>query len=98
MPAVRQQAWDLLIARHAIQSEFSKVGITVTDDEIWDMIQGKNIDENVKQAFTNQETGQFERDRVVHYLNQLKTMPRGFRSASAVGTFPTRSEARPGTY
>src|SRR5688572_17745866 len=77
MPAVRQQAWDLLISRHAIQSEFAKVGIAVTDDEIWDMIQGKNIDENVKQAFTNQETGQFERDRIVTYLNQLKTMPQG---------------------
>jgi len=77
MPAVRQQAWDLLISRHAIQGEFAKVGIAVTDDEIWDMIQGKNIDENVKQAFTNQETGQFERDRIVTYLNQLKTMPQG---------------------
>ena len=77
MPAVRQQAWDLLIARHAIQSEFAKVGVAVTDDEIWDMVQGKNIDEGVKQAFTNQETGQFERDRVVSYLNQLKTMPEG---------------------
>src|SRR5688500_9709985 len=77
MPAVRQQAWDLLISRHAIQGEFAKVGIAVTDDEIWDMVQGKNIDEGVKQAFTNQETGQFERDRVVSYLNQLKTMPEG---------------------
>ena len=77
MPAVRQQAWDLLIARHAIQPEYEEVGIAVTDDEIWDMIQGKNIDENVKQSFTNQETGQFERDRVVTYLNQLKTMPAG---------------------
>jgi peptidyl-prolyl cis-trans isomerase D len=77
MPAVRQQAWDLLISRHAIQPEFAKVGVVVTDDEIWDMIQGKNIDESVKQAFTNQETGQFERDRIVNYLNQLKTMPEG---------------------
>ncbi len=75
MPAVRQQAWDLLISRHAVQPQFSKVGIVVTDDEVWDMIQGKNVDESVKQAFTNQETGQFERDRVVNYLNQLKTMP-----------------------
>jgi peptidyl-prolyl cis-trans isomerase D len=77
MPAVRQQAWDLLISRYAIQPEFEKVGLVVTDDEIWDMIQGKNIDESVKQAFTNQETGLFERDRVVTYLNQLKTMPQG---------------------
>ena len=75
MPAVRQQAWDLLISRHAVQPEFSKVGVVVTDDEVWDMIQGKNVDEGVQQAFTNQETGQFERDRVVNYLNQLKTMP-----------------------
>ena len=77
MPAVRQQAWDLLISRHAVQPEFSKVGIVVTDDELWDMIQGKNVDESVKQAFTNQETGQFERDRIVNYLNQLKTLPQG---------------------
>ena len=77
MPSVRQQAWDLLISRHAIQPEFAKVGIVVTDDEVWDMIQGKNIDESVKQAFTNQETGQFERDRIVNYLNQLKTLPQG---------------------
>lgn len=75
MPAIRQQAWDLLIARHAIESQYDKVGVAVTPDEVWDMIQGKNVDENVKLAFTNQETGQFDRDKVVTYLNQLKTMP-----------------------
>ena len=77
MPTIRQQAWDLLIARHAIQSQFAKVGVEVTDDEVWDMIQGKNVDESVKMAFTNQETGQFDPNRVVTYLGQLKTMPQG---------------------
>jgi len=75
MPSVRQQAWDLLIARHAIQSQYAKVGVEVTEDEVWDMIQGKNVDENVKMAFTNQETGQFDASKVVTYLNQLKSMP-----------------------
>ena len=75
MPAVRQQAWDLLIARHAIQSEFAKVGIEVTDDELVDMISGTNIDESIKQAFTNPETGEFDRTRLGTYINQLKTMP-----------------------
>ena len=75
MPAVRQQAWDLLIARHAIQSEFAKVGIEVTDDELVDMISGTNLDESIKQAFTNPETGQFDRTRLGTYINQLKTMP-----------------------
>jgi peptidyl-prolyl cis-trans isomerase D len=77
MPTIRQQAWDLLIARHAIQTQYAKVGIEVTDDEVWDMIQGKNVDENVRLAFTNQETGQFDPNRVVTYLAQLKTMPEG---------------------
>ena len=75
MPAVRQQAWDLLIARHAIQSEFAKVGVEVTDDELVDMISGTNLDESIKQAFTNPETGQFDRTRLGTYINQLKTMP-----------------------
>jgi len=75
LPAVRQQAWDLLISRHAIQAEFAKVGIEVTDDELVDMISGTNVDENLKQAFTNPETGEFDRSRLGTYINQLKTMP-----------------------
>jgi peptidyl-prolyl cis-trans isomerase D len=75
MPSIRQQAWDLLIARHAIQPQIENTGVKVTEDEVWDMIQGKNVDQGVKQAFTNQQTGQFEADKVVSYLNQIKTMP-----------------------
>ncbi|MEO5976219.1 MAG: peptidylprolyl isomerase [Chryseolinea sp.] len=75
MPSLRQQAWDLLIARHAIQAQFAKVGVEVTTEEVLDMIQGKNVDENVKQAFTNPETGQFDPTRVGTYLRQLKSQP-----------------------
>ncbi|MCI0751141.1 MAG: SurA N-terminal domain-containing protein [Flammeovirgaceae bacterium] len=75
MPGLRQQAWDLLIAKYAIQTEYSKVGIEVPTDEVTDMLWGKNVDAGVKQAFTNPETGAFEKDRVLAYMNQLKTMP-----------------------
>ena len=75
MTTLRQQAWELLILKYAIQPQFEKVGVDVTSEEIWDMIQGKNVDENVKMAFTNQETGQFDRNRVVQYLNEIKAMP-----------------------
>jgi peptidyl-prolyl cis-trans isomerase D len=77
MISIRQQAWDLLIARHAIQAQYAKVGIEVTEDEVWDMVQGKNVDESVKMAFTNQETGQFDPNQVVTYLGQLRSMPEG---------------------
>lgn len=77
MPSIRQQAWDLLIARNAIEAQYAKVGVQVTQDEVWDMVQGKNVDQNVKMAFTDPATGQFDPNKVVAYLNQLKSMPEG---------------------
>jgi len=77
MTSVRQQAWEMLIVRHAIEKQYSKIGVTVPAAEVEDMIWGKNVDENVKQAFTNPETGQFDKDRVLSYLSQLKSMPEG---------------------
>jgi peptidyl-prolyl cis-trans isomerase D len=76
-PLLQQQAWELLILKYGIQKQFDKVGVEVTSEEVWDMIQGKNVDANVKQAFTNPETGQFDKDKVVSYINQLQAMPAG---------------------
>lgn len=75
MPAIRQQAWDMLIARYSIQKEISKAGITVGVDEVEDMINGKNVDPNVRQAFSNPQTGEFDRQQVIAYLQQLNSMP-----------------------
>jgi peptidyl-prolyl cis-trans isomerase D len=75
MTGIREQAWDLMIARYAIAPEFEKVGVVVTDKEVEDMISGKNINDGIKQSFVNQETQQFDRTLLGSYLNQLKTMP-----------------------
>src|SRR6187551_1666939 len=75
MTGLRQQTWELLIARHAIESQYEKVGVEVSASEVVDMISGANIDANVKQAFTNPETGQFDRGQLGTYINQLKSMP-----------------------
>jgi peptidyl-prolyl cis-trans isomerase D len=77
MNTLRQQAWDLLIARYAIVPQYEKVGIEVTDNEVVDMISGTNIDPNIRQAFINQETGEFDRAMLGNYINQLKLMPEG---------------------
>lgn len=73
MITLRQQAWDLLIARHAIVPQFDKVGVDVTGDEVWDLIQGRNVDENVKMSFTDS-AGNFDRTRMIQYLQSLDNM------------------------
>ena len=77
MPGIRQQAWDLLIARYAIDPQIEETGVVVTDQEIADMISGKNIFESIRQSFVNQQTGEFDRAALGNYLNQLKSMPAG---------------------
>ena len=77
MNTLRQQAWELLISRYAITPQYEKVGVQVTDDEVIDMISGSNIDPNIKQAFMNQQTGEFDRNMLNNYINQLKMMPEG---------------------
>jgi peptidyl-prolyl cis-trans isomerase D len=74
MVTLRQQAWDLLIARHAITPQFDRVGVDVTADEIWDMIQGRNVDENVRQSFIDS-AGNFDRTRLIQYLQSIDNMP-----------------------
>lgn len=72
MPTLRQQAWDILLLRNAIQPQYEKVGVRVTNDEVWDMIQGKNVDENIKNSFRDS-AGNFDSRRVVEYINNFNS-------------------------
>ncbi len=69
-PLLQQQAWDLLIAQKAIKPEYEKLGVKVTSDEIWDMIQGKNVDDNIKSSFVDS-AGNFDRKQLMNYINQF---------------------------
>ncbi|MBM3177339.1 MAG: SurA N-terminal domain-containing protein [Bacteroidetes bacterium] len=76
MPTIRQQAWDLLIARLAINPEFEKVGVKVHSEEEWDMIQGKNVEEGLKNAFKDS-LGRFDRARLIQQLQVFNSFPAG---------------------
>lgn len=75
-PLLQEQAWEILVARHAIQAQYDKLGIEVTNDEVKDMIWGKNIEPSLKSTpiFLN-EAGQFDNNRIVQYLNYIGQLP-----------------------
>jgi peptidyl-prolyl cis-trans isomerase D len=75
MPTLRQQAWELLILKYAIQKQISKAGVEVSPEEQQDMVWGKNVDANIRQAFTDPSTGEFDKNRLVSYLKDLKSPP-----------------------
>lgn len=75
MFSIRQQAWDYLIVKTAFQEQYDIIGLQVTDDEQWDMVQGNNVTFEIKQAFTDPQTGEFQRDRLIGYLQQVNQLP-----------------------
>ncbi|GAB2945350.1 SurA N-terminal domain-containing protein [Hymenobacter coalescens] len=75
LQGIRDQAWNQIVFRRAFQPQFDKLGLKVTDEELTDMVQGKNIHPTIKQAFTDPQTGQFDRAKVIEYLRNLDKMP-----------------------
>jgi len=72
---LRDQAWNQFIVDIAYKKQFDKLGLTVTDDELVDMVQGNHISPSIMQAFSDPTTGRFDKNAVVNYLKNLKTLP-----------------------
>jgi len=70
---VRDQAWQQQISEIVMGDVFEKLGIDVSSDELFDMLQGANIHPIVQQIFRNPETGQFDRAAVVRFLKNMET-------------------------
>lgn len=70
------QAWEMLLSRNAIEPQYDEVGVKVTNDEVWDMVQGKHVDESIKNAFTDS-SGRFDRNALIQYLKNIEAMPVG---------------------
>lgn len=60
MPQIRDQVWDAVVTQKLIAQEIEKLGITVSDDEIRDIILGDNPPEFLKKSFIDS-TGKFNR-------------------------------------
>jgi peptidyl-prolyl cis-trans isomerase D len=78
---IRKEAWNALVIENAYQEQFDKLGIIVTDEEVIDMVQGNNISPQIRQFFTDPNTGQFSRDAVIATLKNLASAPAQQRQA-----------------
>lgn len=75
-PLIQNQAWELLVAKHAIEPQYEKLGIKVTTEELEDMLYGKHVNESIKSTpIFLTEAGQFDPNKVVSYLQELSKRP-----------------------
>lgn len=70
---LQDQIWEQLVNKQIIEDELEKLGLTVSSDELLDMVQGNNVHPEVRNIplFQNPETGTFDPARVIQFLQNL---------------------------
>ena len=70
---LREQTWQNMINDIVMGNVYKKLGITVSQEELFDLIQGANIHPYIRQLFTNPNTGQVDRNAIISFLKNLDT-------------------------
>jgi peptidyl-prolyl cis-trans isomerase D len=73
MVTVREQAWQAMIVERMFNEEYEKLGLEVSDAELVDMVQGKNIVAELRQQLVNPTTGEFDKNQLISFLQSLET-------------------------
>jgi len=68
---IREQVWNDILSDILLGSQMEELGLTVTTKELFDMMQGQNPHPQVRQAFSDPETGEFNPSVVVNFLQNL---------------------------
>lgn len=69
--AIRDQTWNQMLNEKLMAKEYDKLGILVTADELYDMVQGTNPHPQVVQAFSDPNTKQFDANQVIMFLQNM---------------------------
>jgi len=68
---VKNDTWNQMVNKILMNKQYDALGLDVTSDELFDMVQGPNPHPMVQQSFVNPNTGKFDRNLVIQFLETL---------------------------
>lgn len=69
---LREQTWNQMVRDIVLGDELDAAGVKVSSEELYDLVQGNNPHPQVVQAFTNPETGQFDRVQIAQFFTRME--------------------------
>ena len=75
--SIREGAWSKMVNDMIMVKQYEDIGIHVSTFELADMVKGKNIHPQIKQAFTDPKTGAFNPSSVINFLKNMDNDPTG---------------------
>lgn len=68
---IREQVWQDLVRNNVMSPEYSRLGIEIHPDEMFDMVQGKNIHPIISQQFADPNTGVLNKEYLMAFLQNM---------------------------
>jgi peptidyl-prolyl cis-trans isomerase D len=69
---MREQTWQQMVREKILDSQYKKLGIAVSSEEVDELVLGNNPHQIVQQLFTDQTTGAFNKSFLVNFLKQTE--------------------------
>ncbi|WP_448702157.1 SurA N-terminal domain-containing protein [Mucilaginibacter sp. AW1-3] len=69
---IQDNVWNQMLTQNIVQKEIERLGISVGGAETQDMVSGPNPAPQILQNFSNQQTGQFDRNSLIEFLGRMK--------------------------
>lgn len=76
MNSLRDRSWEELIQDKLMTIRYQELGLSVTAEELADMTYGKDLHPSIRQMFSNPETHQFEKEKVINFLKNKNKDPK----------------------
>ena len=73
---IKQNTWNIMVKDIIMQKELEELGLTVTSDELFELVQGENPHGYILQYFKDPATGEYKSELVLQYLQNLDQMSR----------------------
>jgi len=74
---LREQVWQQLVREDVMEDQYNKLGLALHPDELFDMVQGRNIHPMVQQLFGNPQTGEVNKAAIIQFLKNMDSDPTG---------------------
>lgn len=72
---LKDDTWKQIVREILMEKEYEALGLTVTTEELFDLVQGPNPHPLIKQYFADPNTGQYNRTLIIDYLRNLDNLP-----------------------
>jgi len=71
----KDETWNQMVFGIIMDDEYETLGLSVTAEELYELVQGANPHPLVVQYFSDPTTGKFDRNLIIQYLQNLESMP-----------------------